>query len=401
MQPSIASWRAMRARFICMKRLTFGTERLSRPAGQASAGAHAPRILATVMALGILGAGMAAQAQSGSGNLGQLVESGHVKVVKITPELVANVGSRQQPAVPKELLEYRPESYRISPGDTILVTVWDHPELSGGAGQGAQDAVTNGRLVHPDGTFYYPFVGTLKVAGMRIEELRSVITSKLATYLQSPQVDVNIVGYGSRVTLQGAFNNTSSQNITTVPLTLSQAIGAAAIDTEQADLSGLTLTREGKNYRINLDALSRQGDAADEVYLKPGDRLYLPFNDRQEAYVLGEVMRPQALTFKTADMTLTQALGRAGGLNPATAKDEAVYVIRGMNMQNMEQEPATVFQLDASSPASFALADRFPVQPGDVVFVGEAGVTRWNRFLSQLLPLSGIVRNAATVPNGN
>jgi polysaccharide export outer membrane protein len=395
-QPSIASWRAMRARFFCMKRPSFGTERpLSPLAGPAIAGARAPRILATVVALGVLGTCMAAQAQS---NLGQLVESGHVQVVKITPELVAKVGSRQQPAVPPELLAYRPESYRISPGDTILVTVWDHPELSGGSGQGSQDAVTNGRLVHPDGTFYYPFVGTLKVAGMRIEELRSVITSKLATYLQSPQVDVNIVGYGSRVTLQGAFNNTSSQNITTVPLTLAQAIGAAAIDTEQADLSGLTLTREGKNYRINLDALSRQGDAAEEIYLKPGDRLYLPFNDRQEAYVLGEVMRPQALTFKTADMTLTQALGRAGGLNPATAKDEAVYVIRGMNMQNMEQEPATVFQLDASSPASFALADRFPVQPGDVVFVGEAGVTRWNRFLSQLLPLSGIVRNAATVP---
>lgn len=402
MQPSIESWRALRARLSCMKRINSGAEYpLSLSTAPAIAGTHPPRMLACVVAMAMLGSCMAAQAQSGSSNLGQLVESGHVKVVKITPELVANVGSRQQPAVPKELLEYQPQSYRISPGDTILVTVWDHPELSGGAGQGAQDAVTNGRLVHPDGTFYYPFVGTLKVAGMRIEELRNVITGKLATYLQSPQVDVNIVGYGSRVTLQGAFNNTSPQNITTVPLTLSQAIGSASIDTEQANLSGLTLTREGKNYRINLDALSRQGDAAPEIYLKPGDRLYLPFNDRQEAYVLGEVMQPQALTFKTADMTLTQALGRAGGLNPATAKDEAVYVIRGMNMDNMEQEPATVFQLDASSPAAFALADRFPVQPGDVVFVGEAGVTRWNRFLSQLLPLSGIIRNTATVPNGN
>ncbi len=165
MQPSIASWRAMRARFFCKKRLTFGTERLSRPVGMASPGVHAPCILSAVMAFGILGTCMAAQAQS---NLGQLVESGHVQVVKITPELVAKVGSRQQPAVPPELLAYRPESYRISPGDTILVTVWDHPELSGGSGQGAQDAVTNGRLVHPDGTFYYPFVGTLKVAGMRI-----------------------------------------------------------------------------------------------------------------------------------------------------------------------------------------------------------------------------------------
>lgn len=403
MQPSTPPSRALPARFSFAP----GTERPSSAAADpvvtatTTTGAHALRVLRVAMAAGALCVCMAAQAQSGGGNLGKLVESGHVQVVKITPELVAKHGARQQPAVPKALLDYRPESYRISPGDTILVTVWDHPELTGGAGSGAQDAVTNGRLVHPDGTFYFPFVGTLKVAGMRIEELRNVITSKLATYLQSPQVDVNIVGYGSRVTLQGAFQNTSPQNITTVPLTLSQAIGAAVINTDEADLSGLTLTRDGQNYRINLDAASRNSDAAPEIYLKPGDRLYMPFNDRQEAYVMGEVLRPQAITFKTSDMTLTQALGRAGGLNPATAKDEAVYVIRGMNVDNMEQEPSTVYQLDASSPAAWALADRFQVRPGDVVFVGEAGVTRWNRFLSQLLPLSGIIRNTATVPNGN
>lgn len=382
MQPSIASSRVLPALF------TFGTER-----------PRALRILRIAFAACAFCACMAVQAQSGSSaNLGNLVESGHVKLVKITPELVATTG-RQQAAVPKALLDYRPESYRISPGDTILVTVWDHPELTGGAGSGAQDAVTNGRLVHPDGTFYYPFVGTLKVAGMRIEELRSVITSKLATYLQSPQVDVNIVGYGSRVTLQGAFANTSPQNITTVPLTLSQAVGAAVINDEEADLSGLTLTRDGQNHRVDLDALSRNQGATPEIYLKPGDRLHMPFNDRQEAYILGEVLRPQALTFKTSDMTLTQALGRAGGLNPATAKDEAVYVIRGVDVNNLERGPATVFQLDASSPAAFALADQFPVLPGDVVFVGEAGVTRWNRFLSQLLPLSGIIRNASVPGN--
>jgi polysaccharide export outer membrane protein len=352
-----------------------------------------------VVAVG-LSACLAAQAQ-GSGNLGRLVDSGHVKFVKITPELVSQIGAKQQPAAPQELLQYRPESYRISPGDTILVTVWDHPELMEVNQGGGQNPQANGRLVHPDGTFYYPFVGTLKVAGMQLEELRNVITSKLSTYLQSPQVDVNMAGYGSRVTLQGAFQNTSPQNITTVPLTLSQAIGAAVINTEEADLSGLILTRDGKNHHVDLDALSRNRGSTPEIYLKPGDRLYLPFNDRQEVYVLGEVLQPQALTFKTSDMTLTQALGRAGGLNPTTAKEEAVYVIRGMDVNDMEKQPSTVYQLDASSPAGFALADRFPVKAGDVVFVGEAGVTRWNRFLSQLLPLSGIIRNAATVPGGN
>ncbi|HVI58796.1 MAG TPA: polysaccharide biosynthesis/export family protein [Luteimonas sp.] len=356
---------------------------------------------AALLAAACLLGGCASGGGSGAGSpVGNLIESGDVQLVQITPQLVAASRGEKQEPVPKVLLDYRPDSYRINPGDTIQVTVWDHPELNANAGGPAQDALANGRLVHPDGTFYYPFVGTLKVAGMKIEDLRNVITTRLATYLQSPQVDVNLVGYGSRVTLSGAFKDTSSQSITTVPLTLSQAVGAAVVDTEQADLSGLVLTRDGENHRIDLDALSRNGNSIPNIYLKPGDRLYLPFNDRQQAYVLGEVLRPQAITFKTADMTLTQALGRVGGLNPVTAKSDAVYVIRGMDPQDMNSKPATVFQLDASEPAAFALADEFSVKPGDVVFVGEAGVTRWNRFLSQLLPLSGIIRNASA-PTGN
>jgi polysaccharide export outer membrane protein len=360
---------------------------------------HAGTLAAVVAVASVLGGCASGGGSGASPGVGDLIDSGDVRLVQITPELVAANRQIKRDPVPKELLDYRPESYRINPGDTIKVTVWDHPELDTGGG-GGQDVLANGRLVHPDGTFYYPYVGTLKVDGMKIEDLRSAITSRLAHYLQSPQVDVNVVGYGSRVTLQGAFKDTSSQSITTVPLTLSQAVGAAVVDAEQADLSGLVLTRDGKSHRLDMVALSSLGSAIPNIYLKPGDRLYMPFNDRKEAYVMGEVLRPQAITFKTSDLTLTQVLGRVGGLNPVTAKSEAVYVIRGVDLDNMEHKPATVYQLDASTPAAYALADEFSVKPGDVVFVGEAGVTRWNRFLSQLLPLSGIIRNAAA-PTGN
>jgi len=73
-------------------------------------------------------------------------------------------------------------------------------------------------------------------------------------------------------------------------------------------------------------------------------------------------------------------------------------VIRGLEAmeQTTQASSATVYHLDAASPVAFALGDKFRLQPGDVVWVGPAGVTRWNRFLSQLLPLSSLVSNAAS-----
>lgn len=321
-------------------------------------------------------------------------ENSRVELVPITPKLIAmDKAAAATAAVAPELLSYRPEPYRIGPGDTLYITVWDHPELTSPAGP-QQQTLANGRLVRSDGTLFYPYVGELKVAGLTIEELRKTIAGKLARYVEQPQVDVNVIGYGSqRITLQGAFAKTDPQPITAIPTTLAQALGTAEINTAQANLSGLVLTRDGHDYAIDLDASTSGKSLAQDIYLKPGDRVYLPYNDRQEVYVVGEVNRPSAQTFKTSDLTLTQALGRAGGLNQTSAKGKAVYVIRGIG--DLEKTKGTVYQLDARSPDAFILADQFKVKAGDVVFVGPAGVTRWNRLLSQLLPLSGIISNAA------
>jgi polysaccharide export outer membrane protein len=323
-------------------------------------------------------------------------------MVEITPQLVA--GSENVIAaaeLPAEITGYRPQSYQIQPGDTLLVTVWDHPELTTPAGT-QQAAASNGRLVYPDGTMFFPYVGNLKVEGMTLEELRNTLTTRLAKYLRNPQLDVGLTGSGGQVVLEGAFNNTAPQIVNTVPLTVSKAVGAGGINAEQADLSGLTLIREGRRYNIDLDTLNRRGNVGD-IYLKPGDRLYLPFNDRKQVYVMGEVMRPQALTFKMADMSLTQALGRVGGLNQVTSNGDAVYVIRGIDAANVTQQTpagvATVYHLRAKSPSAFAVASSFSLRAGDVVFVGPAGITRWNRFLTQLLPLSAIINSASSAQN--
>jgi polysaccharide biosynthesis/export protein len=72
-----------------------------------------------------------------------------------------------------------------------------------------------------------------------------------------------------------------------------------------------------------------------------------------------------------------------------------VYVIRGV--ENLADEPAKVFQLDLKSPSAFALAQHIKLQPQDVVYVGPADVTRWNRFISQVFPSANLLRTGVGI----
>jgi polysaccharide export outer membrane protein len=46
------------------------------------------------------------------------------------------------------------------------------------------------------------------------------------------------------------------------------------------------------------------------------------------------------------------------------------------------------------------LADNFHVRAGDVVWVGPAAITQWNRFLQQLVPIGSLVTSAAVANGG-
>jgi polysaccharide export outer membrane protein len=240
---------------------------------------------------------------------------------------------------------------------------------------------------------FYPYVGTIQAAGMTPQALLDHLMAKLARYVESPQVDVAVLSYASqRVWITGAVNQSSAIPLTVVPMTLSDAVSQAGLNPNFADLSGVRLIRDGVTYTINLDS-----QAGAKIYVRNDDQIYVPFLDAKEVFVVGEVNAPGALNFKTGTISLSQALGRANGLAQPTANGNAVYVIRGS--ADLQQTPSVVYQLEARSPAAFAVGSQFELLPGDVVFVGAAGITRWSRFVNQLLPFSGIISSAASSKN--
>ncbi|MFZ6049008.1 polysaccharide biosynthesis/export family protein [Pseudomonas sp. CR3202] len=322
-------------------------------------------------------------------------ESSRIELVPITPKLVAIENGMNGAKVAPELLSYQPGEYRIGAGDLIYITVWDHPELTAPSGP-QQQIEANGRLVRPDGTLFYPYVGNVEAAGKTIEELRALIASSLTSVVTEPQVDVSVLRFASqKVILSGAFGKTGPVPVTNTPLSLLDAVGQGGIQAGAADIAGLVLKRDGREYVIDLDTLNRKDSILHNIYLKEGDQLHLPYNDNKKVYLLGEVNSARPLTFKGSNMSLTEALGSIGGLRQETSSGKEVYVIRGVD--DLQRDVAKVYQLNLKSPSAFIVAEHFKLQPQDIVYVGPADVTRWNRFISQVFPTANLLRTGVAI----
>jgi len=287
-------------------------------------------------------------------------------------------------------LKYQEEyQYRVGPRDILNVTVWDHPELTIPAGS-FRSPEQEGRVIAEDGTMFYPYAGVIKVQGKTVIEIRDILTEKLSGKIKDPQVDVRVSGYRSqKAYIVGQVEGAGPLPITDEPLTVVRAIDLAGDVTDDADKVNVLLSRNGKYYKINLQRMYEKGDLTQNYLLQDGDILYIPDRSMQQIFVMGEVVRPQPIFMNNGRMTLSEALGRVGGADQVTSNPGRLYVIRGT------PDMPSIFHLDAKSPGQLLLANAFPLEPFDVVFVGAAGVTRWNRVISQILPTATVLSTTA------
>ncbi|MNY37879.1 hypothetical protein D3C86_1724680 [compost metagenome] len=108
---------------------------------------------------------------------------------------------------------------------------------------------------------------------------------------------------------------------------------------------------------------------------------------------MGEIMAPVALSMRSnGRLSLSEALGEAGGPMTTTSNAGQIYVIR----QGATGAPA-IFHLNAKNPATMALASQFRLQSQDVVYVDPVPLVKWNRVVSLILPSAQVVNNASEV----
>lgn len=312
-------------------------------------------------------------------------------LTSITPELLSQqkIDNAADLKADIDALAAPSHVYKLGAGDIVNIMVWDHPELalipaasSLSTGSATQADIGNGYPLSADGKIQFPYAGVIHAAGLTELELRDLLLKKLAVYINDPQVTVRVQSYrNSRVYIDGEINKPGLLVMDDIPMTLPEAVNRAGGYTAEADRSSVILSRNGVSMRINLTELARQGINPSKIMLANGDMLRVANQSETQVYVLGEVTTPQSTPLRDGRLTLTEALGQSGGLNTLTANPSQVYILR----RQEGQEPQ-IYHLDASSPASYLLANEFQMHARDVVFVDPAPVVRWNRVVSNLLP---------------
>jgi polysaccharide export outer membrane protein len=272
--------------------------------------------------------------------------------------------------------------YRIGPLDQVQVVVWEHPELTSPMGQ-YQPA---GQKVTTDGKLFYPYAGVIQAAGLTAQELRLEITKRLSDkILNDPQVDVRVTGYYSRKALvTGAVNRPGYVKFDENPMTIPDVIAEVGGFNEKADPAFVQLRRGEKVYNIDYTRAFKNNVSIERILVKPGDQVFVPLRSETErdrkVYVLGEVTRSGVVRMDNY-LSLAEALAASGGVNAVNASSSDIYVIR-----NTAPDKIDIYQLNAKNAMALAMADRFEMNPRDIVYVDASGLATWNRFIGLILP---------------
>lgn len=323
-------------------------------------------------------------------------------VLPITQQLIAEQGAKRSARTVQQLdvLLGEPAPYRIGAGDVLSIIVWDHPELlnndQSGAGRsetGRDGVMPQGFVVDYSGCIQFPFVGKLVMAGLTEEQAQGLLVRRLVNFVHKPNITLRVAAYRSkRIYVDGEVKAPGLLRIDDIPMTLLESLNRAGGMLPTADQSRIVVNRGAHSFQINLHELLGSAARLDRILLADGDVVRVMSREESKIFISGEVVMPKSLTMHNGVLTLNEALGEAGGINPLSGDASQVYVVRRQGARPV------VYRLDAKAPGALAVAEGFMLAPKDVVYVAASPLTNWQRTISLLFPgaLSSAVGAAGT-----
>jgi polysaccharide export outer membrane protein len=234
------------------------------------------------------------------------------------------------------LAEAASSDYVLGRDDVVDVSLLGRGDFSGRA------------RVQADGTIQLPFIGKIQAADRTTAELSDAVRKALQSggFFSDPVVVVEVSGYASRyITVLGAVGSPGLIPMNR-PYRMSEILArVGGVREGGADYINV-ISANGKEKRLVLTEIAG-GGADKDPYVVAGDKIYAPLAPTY--FIYGKINSPGEFPLKS-NMTLRMAIAKGGGLQES-GSDKKVEATRDGKKVKLKLDD--------------------PLQPGDVVVVGE------------------------------
>ncbi len=275
---------------------------------------------------------------------------------------------------------------RLRRGDVIEVTILDTGE-EGLFSSTDSKTLNLGRFtVDSSGTVTLPFVGRQRVLESSPEALQARIVNGLKGSAVNPQAIVTVVDKPtSGFIVSGDVRSAGRFPLTARKERVLDALALAGGSASTPSAATVTLIRGKSRVSAPLERILNED--GQNVYLLPDDQVFVG-KDSPTFTVFGAFKSVGEFEFEPGKLTLSQALGRAGGLLDDRANASNVYLLRNQTIYrpmpgagsakvpttfSVTNKPA-IYRVDMRDVSNLALMQRFQMADGDMLYASNAGL---------------------------
>ena len=303
--------------------------------------------------------------------------------------IVSPVVEKQESSVPLAEPDPPPSmDYVIGVNDMVSVNMngGDFGGASAGTSVGTNGGQTQGSRVDGNGNIQLPHLGLVKAEGLTTTQLSKSIVEllKKKNYFVDPWVVVEMSAYRSKP-LYFIGEGTSSTFYMDHPITLLEGIatvggGGSSVSAQTSNLKRAQLLRNNRIIPVDLYTLVSKGDTRHNIWIKPGDTIFIPDKRNMSVYIFGKNLSPQAIpTLNDGTLPLSRAMAMA---NPDFVRGDLTRVRIIRSLTNTTGELIVVdFEKTMRGEAL-----PFVLQDGDLVYVPQGKIQSWNEAIADLLP---------------
>ncbi len=294
---------------------------------------------------------------------------------------------------------------KVGIGDTVQVTLFE--AQSGGlfiptdAGARPGNYVTlPSQTVDGKGYISVPYAGQIRVLGRGTPAIQSEIVDKLRNRAIEPQAIVSLVSQTStQVTVLGDVSAPGRIGINPAGDRVLDAISRAGGIKSPGYEEFVALERRGRKgavYFLNLIE-----NPEENIFVSPNDLLYV-YQYQRAFTAFGATGLSGQFKFQQENLTLNDAVGKAGGLLDARAEPGQVFAYRLEKRRTLEEmgvdlskfkpgveDIPTIFRVNFRDPSGFFAARKFPMRDNDIIYVDNADEVEITKFLTFLTTMSG------------